>query len=126
MRNYLHYNLYDQVGLLFFYVSACILFFFCYCLVFLLIFGGLVGFVLLVGNQYCVITEESQICCSFAIPVPWNPEVFLLTNECEAKRRNARENLWVYALGPLNMPIQSEAIIEVSESDFEGPYIQRT
>ena len=93
---------------------------------FLLIFGGLVDFILLVGNQYCVITEESQICCSFAIPVPWNPEVFLLTNEREAKRRNARENLWVYALGPLNMPIQSEAVIEVSESGFEGPYIQRT
>ena len=30
-----------------------------------------------------------------------------------------RENLWAHALGPLNKLIQSEAIIEVSESDFD-------
>ena len=30
------------------------------------------------------------------------------------------ENLWVHTLGPLNVPIQSEAAIEVSESDFDS------
>ena len=30
------------------------------------------------------------------------------------------ENLWVCTLGPLNAPIQSEAIIEFSESDFDS------
>ena len=29
-----------------------------------------------------------------------------------------RENLWARTLGPLNVQIQSEAVIEVSESDF--------
>ena len=33
--------------------------------------------------------------------IPWNPEVFLLTNEREAKRRNVREP-WAHTLGPLN------------------------
>ena len=30
-----------------------------------------------------------------------------------------QENLWAHKLGPLNAPIQSEAVIEVSESDFD-------
>ena len=48
--------------------------------------------------------------------VPWNPEIFSLTNECEAKSwSQIRENLWAHTLGPLNVPIQSEA---VSESNF--------
>ena len=36
------------------------------------------------------------------------------------------ENLWVHTRGPLNMPIRSEAVIKVSESDFEdfkGPNV---
>ena len=36
-----------------------------------------------------------------------------------------RENLWVHTLGPLNMPILSEAIIEVSGPEFDTkPYKQ--
>ena len=55
-----------------------------------------------------------RMCHSNAIrQLPWDPEVFSLTNEREAKRRNAREplgahvgetreNLWAHTLGPLN------------------------
>ena len=39
----------------------------------------------------------------------------------EAKRR-MRETLWVHTLGPLNVPTQSEAIVEVSESDFDSDF----
>ena len=39
--------------------------------------------------------------------------------ECEMKRRiQMQENLWVRTIGCLNVPIQSAAITEVSESDF--------
>ena len=31
-----------------------------------------------------------------------------------------RENLWAHMLGPLNVPIQSEAVIEVSELEFDS------
>ena len=51
--------------------------------------------------------------------LPWNPEVFLLMNECKAKRQNTREPLGAHTLGPLNVPIQSEAIIELSELRFD-------
>ena len=30
-----------------------------------------------------------------------------------------KENLWAHALGPLNVLIQSEAVIEISESYFD-------
>ena len=35
------------------------------------------------------------------------------------RRDKTQENLWVHTLGPLNVPIQSEAVIEISESDFD-------
>ena len=35
------------------------------------------------------------------------------------RRSWIRVNLWVHTLGPLNVPIHSEAVIEVSESDFD-------
>ena len=53
----------------------------------------------------------------------------------ERARDKTREKLWAHTLGPLNTPIQSEAVIEVSESDsdsqtacdwigvFKGPYV---
>ena len=41
-------------------------------------------------------------------------------NEREVKRWNAREPQWMHTLGPLNTPIQPEAVIEVSESDFDS------
>ena len=44
--------------------------------------------------------------------LPWNPEVFSLTDEHEVKRERT-------SLGPLNAPIQSDAVIEVSVSDFD-------
>ena len=31
-----------------------------------------------------------------------------------------RENLWAHMLGPLNVLIQSEAVIEVSELEFDS------
>ena len=47
--------------------------------------------------------------------VPWNPEVFSLKNEIEAKRK---PNLRVHTLGHWSAPIHSEATIGVSETDF--------
>ena len=49
----------------------------------------------------------------------WNPEVS--RSRTSARRRDeTRENLWAYTLGPLNVPIQSEAVIEVSESKLRN------
>ena len=59
------------------------------------------------------------IFCVSITPViryPGTLSFFSLTNECEAKR----ENLWAHTLGPLNAPIQSEAVFNVSESDFDS------
>ena len=62
---------------------------------------------------------------------PWYPEVSSLTNECEAKRRNAREPLDAYVRS-LNVPIQWEAVSRVSETSimashwigtFKGPNV---
>ena len=36
------------------------------------------------------------------------------------KMRSAREPLGTHMLGPLNVPFQSQAVIEVSESDFDS------
>ena len=33
-------------------------------------------------------------------------------------------HLWVHMLGPLNVPIQSEAVIEVSVSEFDSETLQ--
>ena len=44
---------------------------------------------------------------------PWNPEVFFFASE--RAWGEVWENLWVHMLGPLNTPIQSEAVCEVSK-----------
>ena len=53
--------------------------------------------------------------------VPWNREVFLPANEHKAKMGSwTQEDLWGHTLGPLNVPIQSEAVCEVSKSKSDS------
>ena len=53
--------------------------------------------------------------------LPWSPEVFSFAKEHEVKKGDQMwENLWAHTLGPLNVPIQSEAIYEVSKSKSDS------
>ena len=105
-----------------------------------------------VGQLKSVLQHNSLRCSMYTVQdiihwtatfcLHWNPEVFSLTQQHDAKRRNVREpldahvrsfqrvwgetweNLWAHTLGPLNMPIQWEAIIDVSESGFDSKTLE--
>ena len=53
------------------------------------------------------------------------PQRFSCSQTSMRQRGKMRQNLWVRTLGPLNAPIQSEAVCDVSESDFNLKSSQR-
>ena len=67
------------------------------------------------------IMRPSLSASSIPCMLPWNPGVSPLMDEHEAKRLVKKQsqtwdNLWAHMVGPLNMPIQSEVVIQVTES----------
>ena len=41
------------------------------------------------------------------------------------RRGETQQNLWVHMLGPLSVLIQSEALSQISESDFDSETLKR-